>query len=92
MLRELQAQPSVQSGFLGYWILGLGVLFQYWRSFDHLEAYAHTPERAHFPAWQKFNRLMKDARTDVGIWHETYLVRAGEYVEVSRATAKAQKP
>lgn len=22
---------------------------------------------------------MKDSRGDVGIWHETYLVRAGEY-------------
>ena len=24
-------------------------------------------------------RSMKDSRGDVGIWHETYLVRAGEY-------------
>ncbi len=25
---------------------------------------------------------MKDSRGDVGIWHETYLVRAGEYETV----------
>ena len=91
MLRELQAQPSVQSGFLGYSIFGLGVVIQYWRSFDHLEACARIPERAHFPAWRKFNRLMKDARTDLGIWQETYLVRAAAHVAVSRTTAKGQK-
>ena len=25
---------------------------------------------------------MKDSRGDVGIWHETYLVRAGEYESI----------
>ena len=39
MLRELEGCP--ESGFLGH-ITAVGVIVQYWRSFDHLEAYART--------------------------------------------------
>jgi hypothetical protein len=81
MLKELEAAPAAH-GFLGYTNLGLFSLVQYWRSFDHLEAYARAREKEHWPAWFKFNRLMKDSRGDVGIWHETYLVRAGEYESI----------
>jgi hypothetical protein len=62
--------------------LGLFSLVQYWRSFDHLEAYARARDKQHWPAWLEFNRLMKDSRGDVGIWHETYLIRAGEYENI----------
>jgi hypothetical protein len=55
---------------------------QYWRSFDHLERYARDPDALHWPAWVEFNRRIKDARADVGIWHETYKVRAGEHESV----------
>ena len=61
---------------------GLSTLVQYWRSFDHLERYARAPDRQHWPAWVEFNRRMTNARGDVGIWHETYLVRVGEYETV----------
>ena len=79
MLKELSALPSEETGFLGYQSLGLGILVQYWRSFDHLEAYARAQDKAHWPAWVDFNRSMKNNRGDVGIWHETYLVKAGQY-------------
>lgn len=79
MLRELDARPAEDTGFLGYTTLGFGTLVQYWRSYDHLEAYANAAEAAHFPAWRAFNRRMRNSRSDVGIWHETYLVRAGNY-------------
>ena len=59
--------------------LDLTTFVQYWRSFDHLEAYARAPNKHHWPAWVEFNRRMKNSRSDVGIWHETYLVRTGEY-------------
>ena len=78
MLKELSAKPASETGFLGY----EGVfpsLVQYWRSFDHLEAYAKARDNEHWPAWVDFNRRMKDSRGDVGIWHETFRVRAGEY-------------
>jgi len=78
MLKELEAAPP-EVGFLGYMSLGLTTLVQYWRSFDHLEAYARARDKQHWPAWVEFNRRMKASRGDVGIWHETYLVRAGEW-------------
>lgn len=79
MLQELGARPEL--GLLGgemffYW-RGIG-LIQYWRSFDHLEAYAKGREHAHLPAWQAFNRAV-GADGTVGIWHETYLVEAGRH-------------
>ncbi len=78
MLKELEAAPP-EVGFLGYMSAGLATLVQYWRSFDHLERYARAPDGEHWPAWVEFNRRMKHSRGDVGIWHETYLMRAGEY-------------
>jgi hypothetical protein len=79
MLKELSVLPKEQTGFLGYHGGGPNITVQYWRSFDHLEAYARAPENAHFPAWIAFNKRIKASREDVGIWHETYLVKAGHY-------------
>jgi hypothetical protein len=51
---------------------------QYWRSFDHLEAFAKNKDDPHLDAWRNYwRRVGKSDRT--GIWHETYLVRAGQY-------------
>ena len=76
MLRELQARP--ESGFLGY--NGYGkVIVQYWRSFQHLEAYARNRSESHWPAWVDFNKRFGKCRGDVGIWHETYLIKPGQY-------------
>jgi hypothetical protein len=76
MIAELERKP--ESRFLGH-IFGLRVIVQYWRSFDHLEAYARDPDQPHWPAWTDFNKRVGRSRGDVGIWHETYRVRAGEY-------------
>jgi hypothetical protein len=76
MLKELRKKP--ESGFLGC-IFGPKVIVQYWRSFDALEAYAQSRDDLHWPEWLGFNKRMAKSRGDVGIWHETYLVRAGEY-------------
>lgn len=78
VLRELERAPP-ETGFLGHSGLSPTVIVQYWRSFDHLEAYARSKDHAHWPAWADFNRRMKHCRGDVGIWHETYRIRAGEY-------------
>ena len=78
MLAELDAAPREQTGFLGYESFG-SLSVQYWRSFDHLERYARNPDQQHFPAWIDFYRRQGKAFGDVGIWHETYCVRAGEY-------------
>jgi Domain of unknown function (DUF4188) len=76
MLKELERNP--ESGFLGA-TMGTKVIVQYWRSFDHLERYARSTDQLHWPAWVAFNKRTGNSRGDVGIWHETYLVRANEY-------------
>jgi hypothetical protein len=76
MLKELQAEPD--SGFLGHHQFGLTVV-QYWRSFEQLEAYARRSDQRHWPAWTAFNRRVGASRGDVGIWHETYRIKAGNY-------------
>jgi hypothetical protein len=79
MIKELEADS--QAGFLGatQGLLTTGpTLVQYWRSFEHLERYARDPSAQHLPAWRRFNQRVRESG-DVGIWHETYRVRAGEY-------------
>jgi Domain of unknown function (DUF4188) len=76
MLRELKDNPS--SGLLGVESAGLTII-QYWRSFDALEAYARSRDGLHWPAWMAFNKRMARSRGDVGIWHETYKIAAGQY-------------
>ncbi|MBA2516690.1 MAG: DUF4188 domain-containing protein [Solirubrobacterales bacterium] len=82
MIRELEQRPD--SGFLGatQGLMTVGpTLMQYWRSFEHLERYARDPGSSHFPAWKAFNQQVRSSG-DVGIWHETYRVRNGEYESV----------
>ena len=77
MLDFLVKHP--ERGLLGY-EMGQTIV-QYWRSFDHLEAFAKNKEDPHLDVWRKYwRRVGKSDRT--GIWHETYLVRAGEYESV----------
>lgn len=79
MLKELYASPSL--GLLAahsslYW-RGIMVT-QYWRSFDHLVAYAQSRDAVHLPAWKAFNKSVESDGT-VGIWHETYQVADRNY-------------
>lgn len=78
MLKELSENP--ESGFLGYQQYGVFpmVIIQYWRSFEHLEAYAKDKDAQHYPIWKDFNTKIR-GNADIGIWHETYKVKAGEY-------------
>ena len=79
MIKELEANQEL--GFLGH-MSSPGIIVQYWRSFDQLEAYARARDNEHLPAWHAFNKSLAKSRGDVGIWHETYQVRAGEYETV----------
>ena len=76
MLDHLVAHP--EKGLLGY-TMGLPVIVQYWLSFDHLEALARDTSDPHLATWREYYR--RDARhgQGAGIWHETYIVRAGDY-------------
>jgi hypothetical protein len=79
MIKELMQQPELgllHAQFFMYW-RGVGVI-QYWRSFEHLHAYAHAREAKHLPAWTEFNRRI-GGNGSVGIWHETYAVEPGKF-------------
>jgi hypothetical protein len=82
MIAELAKDP--ESGFLGAntYLNWRGVtVAQYWKSFEQLERYSRDREAKHFPAWVKFNKSV-GSNGDVGIWHETYKVAAGQYETV----------
>ena len=77
MLRELATDPSL--GLLGihsFWAGRTILAVQYWRSFEDLERFARSKDHEHLPAWQEFNRLVRD-NGDVGIFHESYRVGPG---------------
>jgi hypothetical protein len=82
MIAELKRNPDLgllHAEFILYW-RGVGLL-QYWRSFEHLHAYAHARDAAHLPAWAEFNRRI-GGNGSVGIWHETYKVDRGQYESI----------
>lgn len=76
MLKYLSEHPA--KGLLAYETYGLTMNVQYWRSFEHLERFARDDSDPHLKIWRDYwKRVGTDQRS--GIWHETYLVRAGEY-------------
>jgi hypothetical protein len=78
MMAELESKPEL--GYLGQeaWNGRTSIQVQYWRSKEQLMAYARQRDAEHLPAWSHFNRVVAKT-TAVGIWHETYCVRAGDY-------------
>lgn len=79
MIKELQDAPERGLLHLERYKGAKGLMLaQYWRSFEHLHAYARDKESEHLPAWAMFHKKI-GFDGDVGIWHETYKVRAGEY-------------
>jgi len=84
MLRELQQKPEL--GLLGARTRWAGrhiEVIQYWRSFEYLHAYARMRDAEHLPAWRAYNRALA-GNDAVGVWHETFLVPAGQYEAVYR--------
>jgi hypothetical protein len=78
MLDYLVARP--EKGLLAY-EMGLPTIVQYWRSFEHLEAFAKDSDDPHLEVWRRYwRRVGKSSRT--GIWHETFVVKAGQYEAV----------
>jgi hypothetical protein len=79
MLQTLYAHPD--KGFLGgqSFLYGRGTaLVQYWRSFEDLDRFARSRDEPHLAAWKRFNQAV-GSDGSVGIWHETYMVAAGQY-------------
>ncbi|MFB6816929.1 DUF4188 domain-containing protein [Streptomyces sp. NPDC056347] len=83
MVKDLREHPE-KGALCTYFALISGVgptVVQYWRSFEQLEAFARKTDDPHLPSWRRYNqRVLKSG--DVGIWHETYLVKDGQYETV----------
>jgi hypothetical protein len=78
MLDFLVEHP--EKGLMAY-DMGIPTIVQYWRSFEQLEAFATDKDDPHLDVWRQYwRRVGRSGRT--GIWHETYLVRAGQYEAV----------
>ncbi len=78
MIDELYENP--QLGFISHeqWFGRRTVMIQYWRSFEELVSYARNGKSIHLPAWVEYNNNI-GSNGDVGIWHETYLVKKGQF-------------
>lgn len=78
MLKALDRHPEL--GCLGYqqWFGRTTALISYWKDFDSLDGFARDRTLPHLEPWRRFNRVVRESG-DVGIWHETYRIRAGEY-------------
>jgi hypothetical protein len=79
MIQELVRQPELGLLHAQAFLSGRTLLtVQYWRSFEQLHAYAHGRDKEHLPAWAEFNRKVGN-NGSVGVFHETYQVKAGHY-------------
>jgi hypothetical protein len=80
MLRYLRQHP--EAGLL-HAMLVIGpdgpMVIQYWRSVEQLEGFARDARAPHHPAWKGWNKLIGYQKPHVGIWHESYQVKAGQY-------------
>jgi fumigallin biosynthesis monooxygenase-like protein len=76
MLDYLVEHP--EKGLLGYEQHGM-LTVQYWRSFEDLERFAKDEDDPHLEAWRTYWKRVGKSEDRTGIWHETYLVRSGEY-------------
>lgn len=81
MIRELYMNKN-ELGFLSmesYFGLRTTVMIQYWRSTEDLLAYARSEK--HMTAWKNFNQKV-GSNPSIGIYHETYEVKAGNYESI----------
>jgi hypothetical protein len=81
MLRELATHPELGMLSSDAWFGRTTVMVSYWKSMDHLLAYAKLRNAEHLPAWRAFNKHV-GMNGDVGIWHETYRVPEGSFETV----------
>ena len=79
MVRELEENPELGMLHCRYHAgLRSMLVIQYWSSMEKLQAYATDGSRTHLRAWRRMNRAV-GLNGDIGTWHETYIVRKGQY-------------
>lgn len=81
MIKELY--QNKEHGFLSaeMWFGRTTIMVQYWKSFEHLEAYAKNKDAKHLPAWREFNKKVRESGS-VGVWHESYKISQGNYENI----------
>jgi len=80
MLKELYSMKDI--GFLHHEIGWSGrhiVVTQYWKDVESLHNYAHG--KTHMRAWTNFYKKAANSN-GVGLFHETYIVEAGNYESI----------
>jgi hypothetical protein len=78
MLRWLAQHP--QEGLLSArfaFMNGGPASVQYWRSAEDLNRFARLAEGPHLGPWRAYNKAIGSSG-DVGVWHETYVVKSGQ--------------
>ncbi|MRX71242.1 DUF4188 domain-containing protein [Bacillus lacus] len=81
MIKELYAHKE-ELGFLSmesYFGLPTTTMIQYWRSTEDLLSYAKNEK--HLAAWKHFNSKA-GKNSAVGIYHETFQLKAGSYESI----------
>lgn len=88
MVAELRRHPEkglLDSRTFLSWPLIMVV--QYWKSFEALEKFARSTDDLHLPTWKRFNQQVGKSGV-VGIFHETYMVSAGQVEAIYVNTPK----
>lgn len=84
VLRRLKSEPALgmlhAESFFRFFPMTT-CMITYWKDFSSLENFAKNSAEPHVAAW---TRYMKKIGADgtVGIWHETYQIRKGQYESV----------
>ena len=86
MLLELEQNPHLgclgTESYVGDNADGSTTLVvQYWQSPDHLRRWAQSSQSEHYHPWRQLMKLGRET-DELGFWHETFLVRGGEYETV----------
>ena len=79
MLKKVAQDPTlgllhVMNGATGRTVY----LVQYWKSFEHLQRFAHDKDLPHLEPWRDYVKKVGSSG-DVGVFHETYRVQPGTY-------------
>ncbi|GAA5165719.1 DUF4188 domain-containing protein [Amycolatopsis dongchuanensis] len=78
MLRHLAEHPEAGMIRARNWLGRTTMQVGYWRSLEHLVAFAADNDAPHAPAWRRYYRRASQSGA-VGVWHETYLVGPGSF-------------
>lgn len=81
MMRFLAQHP--ESGLLGSanWFGRTTILVSYWRSAADVQRFASDTSAPHAAAWRNFTQHIGSG-PDIGVWHELYTIRPGDFEAV----------